>query len=102
MLAHDLANRRKPEPIACDACREEWLEKALESELVNTTPGIADRNTHIASRFKLSLREVSQGGYLMQVGFDLNPADLIHCLCGVVAKIENHLLQLCGLTGNDG
>ena len=74
------------------ASLEEWLEKALESAMVNTTPGIADRNTHIASRFKVPLSEVSRGGHLMQVGVDLNAADLIHCLCGVVAKIENHLL----------
>ena len=87
MLAHDFANRREPEPIAVHACREEWLEHALESELVNTTSRVPDCYTHIASRFKVPLSERSQCSYPVQIGFDLNAADLIHCLSGVVTKI---------------
>ena len=46
--------------------------------------------------------ERSRSRYLVHVSFDLDAPDLIHRLRGVVAKVEDHLLQLSRLTGYDG
>ena len=48
------------------------------------------------------MAERPKSRYLVHLGFDLDAPDLIHRLRGVVAKIDNHLLQLSRLTGYDG
>src|SRR6516164_8917353 len=69
----------------------------------NAAPGVAYGNAHVASRAKdVTMAERPKSRYLVHLGFDLGAPGLIHRLRGVVAKIENHLLQLSRLTGYDG
>jgi hypothetical protein len=39
---------------------------------------------------------------LVHIRIDFDAPSIVHRLCGIVAKIEDHLLQLRGLTGHEG
>ena len=102
MFAHDLAHGREPQAIAGQTRREKRFEDTRQRHFVHAPSSVAYGNAHIAPCPKVPVGERSRFRYLMHLCFNLDAPHLIHCLRGVVAKIENHLLQLSGLTGYDG
>jgi len=74
----------------------------LQGRLLDAAPGVAYENAQVASRRKVVMAQRLRRGDPVHLGFDLDPPRSVNRLCGVVAKIEKHLLQLGRLTGCDG
>src|SRR6266404_7753 len=102
MLADDLAHSREPQATTGQARGKKRFEDALDGDLVHTPPGVVYRDTHIAARPELTMGTQSRSRDVVHLRLDFDGSPLIHRLGSVAAKIENHLLQLSGLTGYDG
>src|SRR5258708_17404434 len=102
MLAHDLADRRETQAVAGGAGREERLEDAVERRLGHAASGIADRNAQIAAGCDPPMGQRSRGRDLVYFSLDFDPPGSVHRLGGIVAEIDDDLLQLGMLAGDRG
>ena len=79
---------------------EERVECASQRHLVHAAPIVTHRDDDIASFGKLSVRDDLPCD-VAHLGADLDAPTRRACLCGVVAQIDDHLLQLCCFSGYD-
>src|SRR5262249_51207322 len=94
MLAHDLANRGKPQAVATMAGGEEGFKKPFERPPVHASSRVADGDLHIAPRHEVPVAERFRLDKLVHLSADLDAANSVHRLRRIVAKIQEHLLQL--------
>src|SRR5947209_1793424 len=99
MLADDLAHRREPQTATGQTRCKKRFENTLDDRLVHAAPGVTHSKADIPARHELPMGERSHSGDLTHLGFKFDGPRLIHRLDRVAGKIENHLLQLSGLTG---
>src|SRR5258708_3660775 len=94
---NDFTNRREPETVAVWTRRKERLENPLQCRLVHTAPGIRDRYDHVATGADVNTPDPQCLSYLPHFNPKLDDARIVHRLCGIVADIQDNLLQLCRL-----
>ena len=71
----------------------------VKEAIKDNLPGIISEEAIITSDGNRVVKVPIRSLDLPHFRFKLNGSGLIHRLCRVAAKIENHLLQLSGLTG---
>ena len=95
VFLNDFTNRREPETVAVGTCRKERLE--IRSNVASSIPRPVSEIDMIAKRPGPMSTRPTQQHLCYFPHFDLNLDDTrpVHCLCSIVADVEDDLLQLC-------
>src|SRR4051794_38018014 len=101
MLPDDLAYRRQVEPVSSASRGEERLEDSFPRRLVHAASGVDYRNDRVAPGSEVIMPHPHCALGLARLQHDLDGSCLVHRLRGVVANIENPLLQLRRLSRHD-
>ena len=95
VFLNDFTNRREPETVAVGTCRKERLENPLQRRFVHTAPGIRDRYDRKATGTDVDTTDAQHLCYFPHFDSNLDDTRPVHCLCSIVADVEDDLLQLC-------
>src|SRR5262249_10639884 len=101
VLQDNVAGSGKSKAIAVQARREEWLEDPPQCRLVHTAPGVGNRDHDEATGINRDPANHRRIGHLSCADLNLDDTRLVHRLGGIVADIQDDLLQLRGLRRND-
>src|SRR5260370_37539885 len=89
---NDFTNRREPQTVAVWTRRKERLENALQRWFVHAAPGIRDRYDREATGADVNTADAQRPRYFPHFNVNLDDTRPIHCLCRIVADIEDDLL----------
>src|SRR3954447_5483021 len=101
MLGDDFLHSGEAQTAAGGPGREERFKDPFQNKPVDAMAGIGDRDAHVASRGKIPMTEWPHPGDIMNTGFKPDASASVHGLAGIVAKVEDDLLQLPALADDD-